>query len=239
MIVSPVLRREWLQYRHAMGRAGLIRFIVIYGLVFGFFIPGQFNNPSAAFLVFAIIPLYVAGPVAVDGFVGERERNTFETLISSPVLPKELLSGKIIFSVLLGVAISWTTMSLFLLFRLISGGALPEFPGIPFIILFGITMSFLGTLTGLHVSVRARSVRSAMQWFSVVLLVVTLGIPVGLQLILPRLPEGIMSFTGRLFSTGWFSPGTAIILGVLSSTLFVLYITLRRRTRRLWKLNRT
>ena len=233
----PILRREWLRYIQAMGRAGLFRFIIIYGFVFGFFIPGQIDNPSAAFLVFAVIPLYISGPAAVDGFAGERERNTFETLVSSPVEPRQLLLGKTLFAASLGSGVSLTVMLLFGAWRIVSGAPLPDPVVIPMVIVFGSILSLLGSVIGLHVSVRARSVRSAMQWFSVVLLVVALGIPVSLRYLLPRLPEGAAASIGSLFEAGWYSAGTALLLSLISLSIVFLYLALRRRTEKLWYLN--
>ncbi len=232
-----ILRREWLRYRQAMGRAGLFRFIVIYCFVFGFFIPGQIDDPSAAFFVFAVIPLYISGPTAVDCFAGERERNTFETLVSSPVEPGQLLLGKTLFAAMLGSGVSWMVMLLFGAWRMVSGAPLPDPGMIPMVIVFGAILSILGAVTGLHVSVRARSVRSAMQWFSVVLLVVALGIPVSLRYLILRLPEGVTSSIGSLFEAGWYSIGTALLLSLIALSIVFLYLALRRRTEKLWFLN--
>ena len=235
--MRAVLRREWLRYRSAMGRTGLLRFILIYGVVFGLFVPAQIDNPSAAFLVFALIPLYVSGPAAVDGFAGERERNTFETLVSSPVRPGQLVAGKLVFASILGTSVSLAVMILFSAWRLLKGAPMPSPAIVPVVVVIGAILSILGSSVGLHVSVRAKSVRSAMQWFSVVLLVVALGIPVSLSYLVPRLPTGILDSLGSLFREGWYSAGTLMLIAFTALVTAALCLLLRRRAANLWFVN--
>jgi ABC-type Na+ efflux pump permease subunit len=235
--VRAVLRREWLRYRSAMGRTGLLRFILIYGVVFGLFVPAQIDNPSAAFLVFALIPLYVSGPAAVDGFAGERERNTFETLVSSPVRPGQLVAGKLLFASVLGTSVSLAVMILFSAWRLLKDAPIPPPAIVPVVVVLGVILSLLGSAVGLNVSVRAKSVRSAMQWFSVVLLVVALGIPVSLSYLVPRLPAGVFDVLGSLFRNGWYSAGTLLLIAFTALVTAVLCMVLRKRAANLWFLN--
>jgi ABC-type Na+ efflux pump permease subunit len=220
-----------------MGRMGILRFVLVYGLVFGFLAAGQLESPSAAFLMFAIIPLYVSGPVAVDGFAGERERNTFETLASSPVKPRDLVRGKVLFSTALGCGLSWAVMILVTVWKLAWGSSMPGVLVIPLVLVTGTELAVLGALTGLHVSVRAKSVRSAMQWYGAVLLVIPLSLVAFFRFVVPGLSRDMLDLLGGLFDNGIISWGTALLLSLILITDAVLYGTLKGRAERLWSLN--
>lgn len=235
--MKAVLRRDWLRFLRAMGRAGLIRFIAIYFVVFGFVLPSSFDNPTAAFIVFAVIPLYLAGPLAVDAFAGERERNTLETLLTAPLTPAALLRGKALFPVLTALATTWCVMGLFTLWTVARGGGLPGPGTILAVITGGCFSSVLGALTGLHVSMKAKTVRSGQQWFSVTLLALVLGIPVYLNFLLPHLPQGVVASTADLFSGGFLSTGVLILGGCGLLACGSMWLALKRRVLGLWILN--
>jgi len=235
--MGAVLRREWLCFLSGMGRPGLIRFVAIYFVVFGFVLPGSLGDVTAAYVVFAFVPLYVAGPLAVDAFAGERERETLETLLSSPVTPRKLLGGKALFPLLFGLFTSWSVMGLFTVWSAIKGW---EMPGIGLLIPVmagGLFTAVLGSLTGLHVSLRAKSVRSGQQWFSIALLAMVLGIPMFARFILPRLPSGVLVSVGDLFRGGWGSAGVLFLEAGALLSCTVLWLTLRGRVGGLWRLN--
>lgn len=235
--MDAVLRREWLRYQRAMGKAGLVRFVALYVVIFGFVLPNSFDNPAAAFAVFAFIPLYVAGPLAVDAFVGERERNTLETLLTAPFSPAKLLWGKALFPVLVSTATVWLVMLLFSSYRLITGGKLPSVEVVVTVILAGLLTSFLGAVIGLHVSMKAKSVRSGLQWFSVFLLVIALGIPFLLSFLHPYIPLNIILWIKKIFSGGLFSMGSIIIASAVILICSIFWKTLEYRTQNLWKMN--
>ncbi|MBC8428608.1 MAG: ABC transporter permease subunit, partial [FCB group bacterium] len=158
--MDAVLRREWLRYQRAMGKAGLVRFVALYVVIFGFVLPNSFDNPAAAFAVFAFIPLYVAGPLAVDAFVGERERNTLETLLTAPFSPAKLLWGKALFPVLVSTATVWLVMLLFSSYRLITGGKVSFLGGVVAGSFGGVLSSFFGGGIRFTVLMEAKLVRS-------------------------------------------------------------------------------
>jgi len=236
--MGAVLRREWLRYQRAMGKAGLVRFAVLYIVVFGFILPNSFEHPAAAFAVFAFIPIYVAGPLAVDAFAGERERNTLETLLTAPLTPAQLLWGKALFPVLVSTATVWLVMLLFTSYRLISGGKLPGLETVITVMLAGILMSFMGAVIGLHVSMKAKSVRSGLQWFSVFLIMIALGIPAMVEFAYPYFPDTIKLRIESAFTGGLLSIGNLIAVFVIIAVCSVFWKTLKYRTRSLWIMNK-
>jgi len=235
--MGAVLRREWLRFLRAMGRAGLVRFIAIYFIVFGFVLPSSFDDPSAALAVFAVIPLYVAGPLAVDAFAGERERKTLETLLTAPLSSSKLLAGKALFPMITALVTTWSVMVLFTVWTAIRGVMLPGPGTFAAVILGGVFSASLGAVTGLHVSMKAKTVRSGQQWFSVTLLALVLGIPLALNFLLPQLPKSLLVSVAELFDGGLDSPGVLSLaaLGLLICT--TMWLSLQRRVKGLWTLN--
>ncbi len=235
--MKAVIQREWIRFHRAMGKMGLFRFIAIYGIVFGFILPGSFDNPTAAFAVFALIPLYVAGPLAVDAIAGERERNTLETLLTAPLSPMEFLGGKTLFSVMISAGTSWMVLLLFTLWSIVRARPLPTLPIFCAVLVSGLVSSVIGTLAGLHVSMKAKTVRSGQQWFAVVLMLIAFGIPLSIKFLIPYIPQTLMRKIALMFEGGWFSYGILLIafFAVLICTL--LWLTLQRRVKGLWRLN--
>jgi ABC-2 type transport system permease protein len=235
--MGAVLRREWLCFLSGMGRPGLVRFVAIYFVVFGFVLPGSLGNVTAAYVVFAFVPLYVAGPLAVDAFAGERERATLETLLTSPVTPGKLLGGKMLFPLLFGLFTAWSVMGLFTVWSVIKGWELPGIGLLVPVMAGGVFTAVLGSLTGLHVSLRARSVRSGQQWFSIALLAMVLGMPLFAKFLLPRLPSGVLVSVGELFRGGWSSAGVLLLEAGALIACAILGLALRARVGSLWVLN--
>jgi len=235
--MGGVLRREWLGFLSAMGRTGLVRFLAIYFVVFGLVLPGSLGDTTAAYVVFAFVPLYVAGPLAVDAFAGERERQTLETLLSSPVAPGRLLAGKALFPVLFGLGTSWVVMAIYSLWSAVKGWEMPGTGLLLPVTAGGLVAAVLGSLVGLHVSLRARSVRSGQQWFSIALLVLVLGVPLAARFLVPRLPADVLESVGEMFRGGWGSPGALTLEAGLLVVCAGLFLTLRTGVRGLWRLN--
>lgn len=235
--MGAVLRREWLSFLSGMGRTGLIRFTAIYFVVFGLVLPGSLGDLTAAYVVFAFVPLYVAGPLAVDAFAGERERETLETLLSSPVTPGRLLAGKLLFPLLFGLCTAWSVMGLYTVWSALKDWELPGISLLLPVMAGGLLTAVLGSLAGLHVSLRAKSVRSGQQWFSIALLVMVLGVPLVARFLLPRLPQGVLASVGGLFRGGWCSPGVLALEAGLLAACATLLLALRIRIGDLWRLN--
>ena len=235
--MKAVILREWLRFYRAMGKMGLFRFIAIYGIIFGFILPGSFDNPIAAFAVFAVIPLYVAGPLAVDAIAGERERNTLETLLTAPLSPMEFLGGKTLFSIMIAAGTSWVVLLLFTVWSIVRTRLLPSLPVFCAVLAGGLVSSVIGTLAGLHVSMKAKTVRSGQQWFAVVLMLIAFGIPLSIKFLIPYIPESLMRRIALMFEGGWFSAGIMLIVIFAILVCAVLWLSLQRRVKGLWRLN--
>lgn len=235
--MKAVMLREWLRFLRSMGKTGLYRFVAIYGIIFGFVLPSSFDSTTAAFAVFAIIPLYIAGPLAVDAFAGERERSTLETLLTAPLSPGELLGGKTLFPFVFASATSWLIMMLFTTWSLIGSKTLPSITVCCAVLAGGLVTSMIGTLAGLHVSIKAKSVRSGQQWFAVVLLLIAFGIPLSMKLIFPYIPESLLRRIALLFEGGWFSAGILLIVIFALLVCSIMWVILQRRVKGIWRLN--
>ncbi len=77
---------------------------LIYAVVAYFFAP-----------FFLLIPVMVASVIASSGFVGEKERHTFEGLVYTPLTDRELVLGKVLASVLPAIALSWVSFAAYCL----------------------------------------------------------------------------------------------------------------------------
>lgn len=232
-----LLSREWLFFKGAMGKAGLVRYLVIYVGIFGLFIPSQIGHPSASLVVFGFLPIYVAGPAAVDAIAGERERKTLETLLSAPIQSSLLLAGKALFALVFSLASAWIALVLYEILQTILGKGFPTLNALLFSLILGVLTGALSTLVGLNVSLRASSARSAQQWYSIVLIGITVGLPFGLKLVLDRVPQSIIRSISSLFSSGWFSTGSLIALAFIALVCAILWIRLQMQFPRLWRLN--
>jgi ABC-type transport system involved in multi-copper enzyme maturation permease subunit len=235
---AGILLREWMAFRRALGRSGMIRFLVLYCGVLGYFVPSRFGDPSAAAIVFAIMPLYIAGPLAIDSFAGERERKTLETLLCSPAGSGAIVTGKALFPVLASLAVSWLSFAIFCGISILRSVPVPCFSAAAFSLALGVCLSCLASTTGLHVSLGARSTRGAMQWYSIILLAVSAGIPLVIGPMSRVLSPDARESLAALFAGEWLSPGTGIVLFLLLASDAGLMVLLRRRGRGLRILNR-
>jgi ABC-2 type transport system permease protein len=104
--VWTVIWKEWrelLRQRESM-RGGVLRLLIFVG-VFGIFLPLQVGrewiNSPKLLMLWAWVPLFLVSSVVADGFAGERERHTLETLLASRLSDRAILFGK------LGAALSY------------------------------------------------------------------------------------------------------------------------------------
>ena len=116
---------------------------------------------------FLLIPLLISGIITSDSFAGERERNTLETLVATPVRDMELLFGKVLTPFLPALLVTWLSFGLLTYFvsRLINPHFIsPVFPDTTWIVTMALVVPLFlaGTvLAEILISMRARSVKSA------------------------------------------------------------------------------
>jgi len=234
---GAVFARDWLHFRSVMGRIGFIRFFAVYCVLLGVFVPTRFDDPRAAAVVFALIPMYLAGPMAVDAIAGERDRKTLEALLHTPLSPRDLTLGKLLFPVAVAMALSTAAVASNFLYSLATSRPTAGPADLGAALAMGVPLSLLFSALGLHISLGARSSRSAQQWYSISLLAFTIGLPLGLRSLLPRVDAGTAAALGRLFEGGVLSGGTALLFAALLLTAVLLAYLAFRRFRRLWTMN--
>lgn len=237
MNAGAVFVRDWLHFRSVMGRIGFVRFFAVYCVLLGIFVPTRFDDPGTASVVFALIPLYLAGPLAVDAIAGERDRKTLEALLHTPVSPAALTLGKLLFPVAVAMALTSASVASNTLYSLATARLLAGPADLAGALALGLPLSLLFSALGLHISIGAKSSRSAQQWYSISLLAFTIGLPLGLRSLLPGLDAGTAAALGRLFEGGMWSRGTAIIFATMLMAALALAFLALRRFRRLWRMN--
>ncbi len=236
-MIVPLFRREYLSFARSLGRGGFIRLVVIYLGLFGMYLPSSIESPDLALLPFVLFPLYMAGPVGIDTIAGERERGTLETLLSSPLALRDLLWGKYLFSVAAGSAFLSLSLLVSLCFRTFRGMEVAEPGAIIVVLLTSFVVSAFSAVTGMHVSVRARSSRAAQQWFAALSAVFFVATGAMLKLFADKLFPGLKGVIETAFAGGWESRvviGFAVFLLVVTGAML---LWLSGRMRILWKLN--
>lgn len=236
-MIGPIFHRELLAFSRSLGRGGFIRLVVIYLGLFGMYLPSSIESPDLALLPFVLFPLYMAGPVGIDTIAGERERGTLETLLSSPLAPRDILWGKFLFSVAAGSAFLLLSLLVSLLFRTVRGMPVAEPGAVTVVVLTSLVVSAFSAVTGMHVSVRARSSRAAQQWFAALSAVFFVALGAILKLFADRLLPGLKGAIEGAMANGWESGAVVLSAVLLLVVTGAMLLWLSGRMRILWKLN--
>ncbi len=139
-------------------------------LLCGVFVPARSTNiwtsPTDLVMLYAIFPSIVAALFAADSFAGERERNTLETLLATPISDRAIYLGKVLAALGISVSCSVAALAAAVVTTLIKGdNPLPAVGISGFAtlvagaVVFGLTTTALATA----VSSRTRVARSAQQ----------------------------------------------------------------------------
>src|SRR5262245_15886244 len=211
--------------------------ILIAALVVGFFIPWRagpryVENPLSLILP-SLIPVLVIMGFVTDAFAGERERHTLETLLASQLPDDAILIGKMITAVLFAFALSIGMLLLAMVGANISSNhsQLLIFPVDRLIaaLVFNFLLSLVVSSAGVLVSLRASTVRQAMQTLSVGFMVVFYGIVLGVPFLIPAVWRAKLMqwFAGQnLFRT------ELLVAALLLLTAAILFSATRVRFRR-------
>ncbi len=211
--------------------------ILIAVFVFGFFIPYRggtryIENPMSL-IVPSIVPVLVIMGFVTDAFAGERERHTLETLLASRLSDDAILIGKMITAVLFALGVSIGMLFLGMVGANVSSGhsGLLTFPvdRIVAALLFNFLLSLVVSSAGVLVSLRAATVRQAMQTLSVGFMVVFYGLVLGVPFLIPAewRAKLLRWFAGQnLFRTEVLAAALLLILA------FILFSATRLRFRR-------
>jgi ABC-2 type transport system permease protein len=238
--IRTMIWKEWKEFvqSHAgpSKTANRMR-VLIAVIVFGFFIPYRggaryIENPLSLVLP-SIVPVLFIMSLVTDSFAGERERHTLETLLASQLPDGAILMGKVITAVLFAWLLSVGMLVLGMIGANISSGqsGLRLFPldRVVAALVFNFLLSLVVSSAGVLVSLRASTVRQAMQTLSVGFMVVFYGFVLGVPFLLPatwraRLMEW---FAGQnLFRTELLAAALLIVMAAL------LFCAARLRFRR-------
>jgi ABC-2 type transport system permease protein len=147
--------RELLLRRGSLrrGAVGALVPVLLFGLGLG-------AQPQGAFPIVAFLPVILVSGVVADGFAGERERHTLETLLATPASDRALLLGKV------GayVGYGWILcLGSIVVGALISTAVGADYPPelVAYDCAFTLVASLLTAALGVLVSVRAETVRAA------------------------------------------------------------------------------
>ena len=133
---------------------------------------------------FLIIPVMSSSVIAADSFAGEKERNTLEALLATPITDSELLLGKILVSFIPGMGVTIFGFILYVLtvnvltVETFGQYIMPTFPWLVLIFVLSPAISLLGIGTTVIISSRVKGFREAQQ-LSAVLVIPVLGLLFG------------------------------------------------------------
>jgi ABC-2 type transport system permease protein len=176
-----VLRKELLEVfsdRHAF-RGPLFQAAIVLSLT-GLLLPALDRSiwtPGAMMMLYAVFPSTLAAAFTAEGFAGEKERRTLETLLATPLDTGAIFLGKTAVAVLFVVAVSAAA--------LLGGLAVAELRGllpalqiaqvVPGILGGALSGALLTAAIGMAISVRVAVARSAQQMASILILLVAGG----------------------------------------------------------------
>ena len=164
------------------------------------------------FMIPTMLPVYIASYT----IIGEKQSNTLEPLLATPISTWELLAAKTIAAMLPAVVVTWISFALLLLgLKGIAPQAVFQYAARPVwilaMLLLGPLLAFLSVLTGVIVSSRINDPRTAQQITGIYVLPI-----VGLSMVV---------LMGRVFVSVQMVLLAALVTLVLD--LGVLYVAVR------------
>jgi ABC-type Na+ efflux pump permease subunit len=172
---------------------------------------------------FLLIPLLMSGIITSDSFAGERERNTLETLLVTPIRDSELLFGKILTPFVPALLVTWISFALLTkgISNLINPHFLsPVFPDTIWIVSVALVVPLFlaGTvLAEILISARVSSVKAASA--------------LNMLLSFPVLGVMLMQSTGFVLFSAHTLPWMIVLLVTLDIMLFMIGLrSLRQRS---------
>jgi uncharacterized membrane protein SpoIIM required for sporulation len=113
------------------------------------------------FMVVGFFPVTISLVIALESFVGEKERGSIEPLLNSPLKDWQLYMGKLLSSALPSIATSFLAMGVYILGLAWQHIALPEPTLILQIVVLTVVQGFVMVSGAVVVSTQATSVRAA------------------------------------------------------------------------------
>jgi ABC-2 type transport system permease protein len=211
----------------------LIILLTVFGILLPWHVGKEWVQSLLSMLPCVWLPFSLVGTTMVDSFAGERERHTLETLLASRLSDRAILFGKILAGILYGAVITFLCMLVSLVtVNLVDGQAgllLYPMPVALGLVILVLLVSTLASALGVLVSLRAASVRQAMQTFTIanaVLLIPVLAI----SLVHPALLATITPF---ILKISFFSLviGAGGVLTLLDVILILAALALFKRAK--------
>jgi ABC-2 type transport system permease protein len=189
--VRTMIWKEWKEFLLQGGpsRKGRLFTVGIPIAIFGIFIPlragpGYVNN-LGSLIVPALMPLLFTMAIVSDSFAGERERHTLETLLASRLSDEAILFGKLAAAVLFacGMFVLMTILGLVGVNAAHSDGRLLLFPmnRVIVVMVLDFLLAAFVSAAGVLVSLRAATVRQAMQTLNMGFMVMMFGSVFGFE----------------------------------------------------------
>jgi ABC-2 type transport system permease protein len=237
--IQTIVWKEWRELLRMSGspRGAIARHlssVVLLSILW----PWQFglrflHTGLAAVLAASTAAIYIAG-ASPDSFAGERERHTLETLLASRVPDRAIIIGKILALLEYGclaafvvLVFGWITVNL-----VHGSGQLLWYSREAIIGSVVFTPLFAGLVAsvGIHVSLRAKTVKQAQQTLSTAMLVVVFLPIIALAAVGP---EAVAPLIMRLKSLDWETAVAllAVAMLVAQAVLFGLAVARFRRAK--------
>jgi ABC-2 type transport system permease protein len=183
--VHTMIWKEWKEFLVQGGRSrkGRLFTVGIPIAIFGIFIPWragpEYVNNLGSLIVPALMPLLFTMAIVSDSFAGERERHTLETLLASRLSDEAILFGKLAAAVLFagGMFVFMMTLGLIGVNLAHSDGRLLLFPlnRVIAVLVLDFLLAAFVSAGGVLVSLRAATVRQAMQTLNMGFMVMMFG----------------------------------------------------------------
>ncbi|MFQ5610881.1 MAG: stage II sporulation protein M [Anaerolineae bacterium] len=158
-------------------------------------------NPFLLMIV-GFFPISFSLVIALESFVGEKERNSIEPLLSMPVSDLELYLGKMLAALLLPVLAGYLGIAVFLISRFFASPSWVPGPGLLLLMVLLTTVKALVMVSGaVVVSSQTTSVRAANLLASFIIIPMALLVQA----------ESVIMFQARLNVLWWFVAGLFVV----------------------------
>jgi ABC-2 type transport system permease protein len=221
--IITMIWKEWtevLLQGGSRGRYWPFLFILIVGVILPLQAGTIWIDTPAGLILGLWLPLLLVNNLIADSFAGERERHTLETLLASRLSDLAILLGKILASALYAWGMTIIVMLVILVtvniqswqgaIRLYTIEVIVGAPILAFI------SALFSTLVGVHISLRASSVRQAQQ---------TLGLAVMLLVFIPSIGINLIP-AEWMESIGQWLMGLNVLQGALTLGIIVFALDL-------------
>lgn len=227
-MIADLWTMIWKEWKEFLAQRGTLLGMAIYLGIFGVLLPSQrgaqWVDSPLSVVNLTVIPLFLVLTTVADGFAGERERHTLDTLLASRLSDQVILFGKIAASVIYGWGLTLAALTLSLISASVAAGdglrLYPASVGIS-VVVFSLLLTVLVAAAGMLVSLRASTVRQAQQILNVGMLLIGL-LALGAVSVTParwreRIGDAIVSASWvQLLAVGvvFFVAIDALVLGI-------------------------